>query len=533
MTTTNTFDWDIVIIGSGFGGAVSALRLAEKGWRVLVIEQGRALVAEDLRKAGEDVKDLLYMPALGLKRGFFAQDFFRHITLVRGVGLGGGSIVWAAVMLEPPEAFYNDAAWNRLSKRDWREELAPHYQTAKRMLGVTTNPRQTLQDDWLKSTAERLGAGNSFASVEQAVYFGTTGKTAPDPFFNGQGPERTGCTFCSKCVTGCAIGAKNSLDKNYLYLARQLGAEILTERRVECITPLPAGGYRLDLAHPWNKSVKPHSITAKQVVVSAGVVGTLELLMACKYRFQTLPNLSPVIGQHVRTNSESVVPVTSKDADTHVSDGTTISTHFHSGNTHVTQNRFPPSMGFLRWQTGPMISDDVPWRRALKAIVSMVIHPLDSTLAYRAGKTWTARSTLLLMMQAVDNELSLVYEKRKWLGRHWRLRSKIPQGQKRAPAYLPESNQIAQIFADVSQGVPSNSLQETLLNASVTAHILGGCVMGSSPADGVINERHEVFGYPGLYVVDASAIPANVGVNPSLTITAMSERCMSLFPVKS
>lgn len=527
-----SLDWDVVIVGSGFGGAVSALRMAQKGYRVLVVEQGRHISPQEMEAAGEDARHLLHMPVLGLKKGFFAQEVYRHISLVRGIAVGGGSVVWAAVMLQPKQAFYDDVAWKKLPPKDWRKELAPHYVTASRMLGLADNPRQSVQDQWLLQTAQALGAADSFGQVTQAIYFGPSGEDNKDPYFEGAGPSRRGCTFCARCATGCAQGAKNSLDKNYLHLAQGLGAQILAQRKVQRITPLcgPEKGYQLLLQHPWDTSVSPQVITAGKVIVAAGVVGTLELLLACRDRYATLPRLSPVLGQHVRTNSESILPITARDPATDVSDGATISTHFFMGASHVTQNRFSPSHRVLRWQTGPLVSDAVPWRRALRTLWSFVAHPLDATLPLRAGKRWSARTTLLTVMQTADNQLAFDYGRSVLRGFRWGLRSRLPANEVRAPAYLPEANRIAQEFARVSDGVPGNALLESVGNASMTAHVLGGCVMGGSAADGVIDAQHEVFGYPGLYVVDASAIPANVGVNPSLTITAMAERAMALMP---
>jgi cholesterol oxidase len=525
-------DWDVVIVGSGFGGSVSALRMAEKGYRVLVVEQGRHVSPDDMAAAGEDPKRLLRLPALGLRQGFFAQEVYRHVSLVRGIAVGGGSVVWAAVMLEPKQAFYDDPAWGRLPGRDWRQELAPHYATASRMLGVSPNPRQTQQDHWLRETARQLGAEDSYGPVTQAIFFDDPDREHPDPFFDGAGPSRRGCTFCARCATGCAQGAKNSLDKNYLHLAQGLGATILAERQVQRITPLAGagGGYRLELHHPWDRGVPIETITAGKVIVAAGVVGTLELLLACRERYRTLPKLSPVLGQHVRTNSESILPVTARDPATDVSDGATISSHFYIGPSHVTQNRFSPSHRILRWQTGPLVSDPVPWRRALRTLWQFVAHPLDATISMRAGRRWSARTSLLTVMQTADNQLAFGYGRSVLRGFRWGLLSSVPAHETRAPSYLPQANVIAAVFAKVSGGVAGNALLESIGNASMTAHVLGGCVMGGSAADGVIDERHEVFGYPGLFVVDASAIPANVGVNPSLTITAMAERAMALMP---
>lgn len=522
------WDTDAAIVGSGFGGAVSALRLAERGQRVTVIEQGRQVSAADMEAAATDARALLWRPALGLTRGFFTQELFRHVSLARGIGVGGGSLVFAATLLEPDEGFYRDPAWARLPARDWRREMAPHFARAARMLGRAPNPQHTLQDRWLRQTAERLGAGASFAALPQAIHFGDPEQPTPDPYFDGAGPARLGCSFCARCCTGCAQGAKNSLDKNYLHLAQQQGARIVAERRVELIAPLPGGGFRLVLRNPLRRGAPAETLSARRVVVAAGVIGTLELLFACRERHRTLPNLSPVLGQHVRTNSETILPVVARDAATDISEGASNSSQFHLGDTHITNNRFSPSMGLLRWQAGPMVDDPRPLPRALKTLARFVTAPAEATASMRAGAAWSRRTSVLLGMQAVDNELAFTFGRRWWRGGAWALGSTLPAGHDRAPTLLPRAQQAARVFAELSHGVPTNTLLETLAGTSVTAHVLGGCVIGGSAADGVIDERHQVFGHPGLYVVDASALPANVGVNPSLTITAFAERAMGL-----
>ncbi|HET8872036.1 MAG TPA: FAD-dependent oxidoreductase, partial [Aquabacterium sp.] len=308
-------DFDVLIIGSGFGGSVAALRAAQKGYRVAVIEQGRWIQPEEMRAAAQQPTRFLWQPSLGLK-GFFAQDFFRHVSLVRGIGVGGGSIVFAAVLLEPQDGFYRDPAWQHLAPRDWRAELAPHLQTAQRMLGMAVNPHHGLQDTWLQQTASKLGVPERFGPVPQAIHFGDPEKARP------------GCTFCGNCTSGCAIGAKNSLDKNYLQQAQQLGVKILSERRVTLIEPLPSGGYRLSLQTPGRGGSKV-TLSAQKVIVSAGVVGTLELLMACRDRHRTLPRLSGALGQHVRTNCETIAAVTHPPSVQGLRQGTTISSHFY------------------------------------------------------------------------------------------------------------------------------------------------------------------------------------------------------------
>ena len=530
-------DWDLIVVGSGFGGAVAALRAAEKGHRVLVLEQGREVSAEDMRAAAEDPKRLLWAPRLGL-HGHFTQTLLRHLSVARGVGVGGGSLVFAAVLLEPGEGFYRDPAWAALPARDWRAELAPHFATAARMLGRATNTRQSQQDHWLRETAVQMGGGDSFGPVTQAILFPPPGQqpgqSQGDPFFGGVGPERRSCTFCADCCSGCHVGAKNSLDKNYLHLARLHGVQIRAERRVECITPLgegSEGGYELRVRSTLSPRLQ-ESYRARRVVVAAGVLGTLELLLACRERWRTLPRLSPRLGEQVRSNSEVISSVTARERDIDLRDGATISTHFMLGETtHITQNRFSRSMRVLRWQGGPLVSEPRPLPRALKALAAFVLRPREATAAMRSGRRWAERSTVLLTMQAVDNQLALRLKKGLLLGiGPWRLASALPAGHSRAPSYLPQAQTLTETFARISGGTPSNALPETLMGAATTAHVLGGAVMGGDAGSGVVGENGEVHGYPGLYVIDASIVPANVGVNPSLTITAMAERCMSFFP---
>ncbi|NOY69522.1 MAG: GMC family oxidoreductase [Deltaproteobacteria bacterium] len=284
-------EYDYAIIGSGFGGSVSALRLAEKGYSVVVLEQGNRVTPEDMEEGDSDIRRLNWMPFLGMT-GYFSQDFFRHVTLVRGVGVGGGSIVYAAVLLMPKDDFYKDPAWSALGI-DWKKVLAPHYDTAVKMLGVTENPSMDIQDEFLEKTAEAMNAQNSFGPTPNGIYFGTPEVMKPDPFFNGAGPHRAGCHLCGRCLTGCSHGSKNSLDKNYLYLAERLGAAILPFRKVSGIIPMPGGGYCLKTGHPVKRFRKYPDITAKKVIVAAGVVGTLELLFSCREFQRLFPRFRP------------------------------------------------------------------------------------------------------------------------------------------------------------------------------------------------------------------------------------------------
>jgi cholesterol oxidase len=512
-------DYDVIVVGSGFGGSVAALRASEKGYRVAVLEMGRRVNTGDMQKANISPLDLFWMPAIGLK-GFFTQTFFKHVTIVGGVGVGGGSLVYAAVLLEPKQAFYQDPAWGVLGN-GLESELRPHFATAAKMLGRVICPTVHVQDEYLKQTAEALSVPETFNPVPLGIFFG--GENTPDPFFNGAGPLRNGCTECGACLAGCAPGAKNTLDKNYLYLAEKNSARILPEHKATMIQPIE-GGYRIDMVNPFNGRRYP-PLTTHKLILAAGVLGTLELLFRCRAA-DTLPNISPMLGQRVRTNSEAVVGVFSKDQSIDLSHGPAISSDFHANpKTHITQNRLPQSYWFMRFYSGPLVDGTRPFQRAMKVLAYYLRHPLEATISLRTRKGWHKRITLLTVMQNVDSQMVF-----RWGGLSAKsLRSQVFSGG-RTPAYIPEANQVARTYAQVSNGIPSNSLLESMMNMSVTAHILGGCPIGTDSQSGVIDSHHEIFGHPNLFVMDGSAIPANVGVNPSLTITALAERAMTLFP---
>ncbi len=522
-------DYDAIIIGSGFGGSVAALRLSEKHYRVAVLEQGRRLGPGDFERANRSFRHLFWKPGVGL-RGFFVQTFFRHVTIVGGVGVGGGSLVYAAVLLEPPARFFSDPAWNDLGI-DWQGELRPHYETAAAMLGRQPCPAFAVQDEMLRRTAESMGAAGSFGPTPLGIYFGDAGVTVPDPYFQGKGPARSGCRLCGACLAGCAYGAKNTLDLNYLHLAEQLGATILPEHKAIKLTPLPGGGYAVDSINPLDGRAQPR-LRAKQVFVAAGVLGTLELLFRCREEHGTLPALSRQLGRQVRTNSEAITGVVARDDSLDLTQGPAISTHFYANqHTHITQNRLPASYGFMQLYAGPLVDGERPLWRALKTLARYPRHLLR-WLAVRGWKRWHQRTTLISTMQQLDNQMAFRWGRSAWTGFRRGLQSEAPAGGK-APSYIPEANLAARAYARHIDGLPTNAFLESVLNMSVTAHILGGCVIGADTNSGVINSDHEVFGYPGLYVVDGSAIPANVGVNPSLTITALAERALSRIPPRT
>ena len=512
-----TKSYDAIVIGSGFGGSVAALRLAEKGYRVAVCEQGRNITPQDMEAAAKQVRKLLWMPKLGM-RGYFSCTVYRHTAVLGGVGVGGGSLVFGGVLLRPSAACYQDTAWQE-SAPDWKEKLSPHFDTAERMLGLTTNPDFGVQDQYLKQTAEKLGCGESFSNVPSAIYYGEAGQEDPDPFFDRQGPARTGCTRCVECLSGCRYGAKNSLDKNYLYLTQTQGATLHTEQRIRAIRRHNEGHYTVE-----TQSGK--QLSAPKVVLACGVQGTIELLFRCRDHLKTLPHISQQLGHHIRTNSESIPVVLDQDPDTDLTEGASISSHFYFGDkTHIIQNRFPPAYDFMRWQLGPLIAEPSPAKRAAMTLATLLRHPLRSTAALRA-KNFTKRCTALTVMQQSDNALRFRYGRGLCTAYAKGLHTEVVQSVD-APSYIQEAMEAAQAYAEVSGGIPLDYVSSTLLNAPATGHIMGGAIVGSAVETGVVNQQGEVHGYPGLYIADGSIIPANLGVNPSLTITALAEHIMA------
>jgi cholesterol oxidase len=450
------------------------------------------------------------MPEIGL-RGYFCQTALRHVVVVHGVGVGGGSIVYAAVLLRPTEKAWNHAGW-RATGLDWSAELDTHYATAASMLGVETNPYSTAQDHWLETAADQLGAGETYAATPQGISFAD-------------------CVRCGSCITGCSHGAKNSIDRTYLARAEGLGARVAPRTKATRLSRLDGGGWRLDLVDPLRRNVGTGSITAREVVLSAGVLGTTELLLAARDRWHTVPWLSPALGRHVRTNSEAFAAILQPDAAIDVTVGATISSDFHPDpSTHVTNNRFPASYGFMRWYLAPLVDADTRAGRLRGTVAAFLRDPKAATANARA-KDWHRRVTVLTVMQHDDNEIALEL-RRGALG--WGLRSRLAPGADPIPTYLPQASAAARAVADASGGTPYATLLDPVLGVGATAHILGGAVIAPSPDLGVVDAHHRVYSTPDgdvfedLRVLDGSVVPANVGVNPSLTITALAERAMSL-----
>jgi cholesterol oxidase len=526
-----TFDY--VVIGSGFGGSVCAMRLTEKGYRVLVLERGKRYRDEDFALTNWDLPRYLWLPVLRCF-GILEMSLFRNVLIVHGSGVGGGSLGYGNVLLEPGDNLFEAPGWRDLA--DWKTVLRPHYDTAKRMLGVTRNPCLWPADHALRAIAEELGHGASFRPTEVAVFFGPEGQTVPDPYFGGEGPARTGCIHCGGCMVGCRHGAKNTLVKNYLYFAEQWGAEVRAECEVRDIRPLPDGqpdGARYELIYRRSTNWLPGRtvrVRARGVVLSAGVLGTLGLLFRCREITRTLPQLSHRLGDEVRTNTEQLLGVTARDDAVDYSQGIAITSIFNADEvTHIEPVRFPDGSSLMRLLAAPLvdIARTLPGRVA-RQVWAALRHPRDF-LAVRGLGPWARRTTILLVMQTRDTFLRM----RLGRGPFTFLRRGLvsePDPKKPVPAHLASGHHMARAFARRIDGIPQAGLIESLFDIPATAHILGGVPMGRDAEHGVVDVHCEVFDYPGLYVVDGSIVPANPGVNPSLTITALAEYAMSAIP---
>jgi cholesterol oxidase len=525
MSRRESDRWDFVVVGSGFGGSVSALRLAEKGYRVLVLEQGRRLTAADFPKTNWQLRRWLWMPGLGM-RGLFRMTFLRHVTALTGVGVGGGSLVYANTLPIPRDDFFSAASWGHLAS--WKSELAAHYQTARRMLGAVENPNVTLADEVIREIGREIGRAEHVHPTTVAVYFGKPGETVPDPYFGGKGPERTGCVQCGGCMIGCRYGAKNTLDKNYLYLAEKLGVEVRADSKVTALEPDGEGGYRLEVLEGRSPGRRTRrDVRAAQVVLAGGVLGTVDLLLRMqKRRKGGLPQLSPRLGDFVRTNSEVLMGVLTRRRDLDMSKGIAIGSILHTDDhSHIEPVRYPSGSGFFRTLMAPHAPGANVFSRLARAGGFAVRHPVATARAYLV-RDWARSTMILLYMRTVEGHLRLR------LGRSGRtlfrrgLVTELADGP-RPTASIPEATDLGRRVAERVDGYLASMMTETLLGIPTTAHILGGCVMGDSADTGVIDHQHRVFRYPGLYVIDGSAVSANPGVNPSLTICALAERAMT------
>lgn len=522
--------WDFIIIGSGFGGSVSALRLVEKGYRVLLLEKGKRFQPKDFAKNNWDLKRWMWMPGMGM-HGIFQMSFLQHVTVMHGVGVGGGSLVYANTLPVPKDDFFEADSWGHLA--EWKDELAPHYATAKKMLGAATNPRETTADKVLKQIAKDIGREDAFHMTDVAVHFGPPGKTVPDPYFDGEGPERVGCTFCGACMTGCRVGAKNTLDRNYLYLAEKKGLTLLAETEVTAVRPRDGGGYRVEAARSLGPLRRSVQFTAERVIFAGGVMGTMPLLLAMRADQKALPRLSERLGTAVRTNSESLIGVIAPDHEEALSKGVAITSILHTDDhSHIEPVRYGNGSGFFRTMVLPAAQGQKPADRLKAMIQSFLKQPKRWAKAF-ITEDFARQSQVMLYMRTLEGTLNVRLGRSVLTGFRKGLVTELEDPDNAPQANIPEALELAERFAEKVGGVTATLLTETILGVPSTAHILGGACMGTSAADGVINHRHEVFGYPGLYVIDGSAVSANPGVNPSLTITALAERAMTFIPPKS
>jgi cholesterol oxidase len=545
------YDFDWLVIGSGFGGSVSALRLAEKGYRVGVLEAGRRFADEDFAKSTWNLRRFLFAPALGL-RGIMRIYLFKDISILAGAGVGGGSLVYANTLYQPGTAFFEAPEWSGLG--DWERELAPHYAVARRMLGASRLPFRTQADDLIKLVGERMGVADTYRRPEVGVFFGpaarvegtgsseglgrpeSAGRTFPDPYFDGQGPARTACTLCGGCMIGCRYGAKNTLVKNYLWLAEQQhGVSVLPDRTVKDVRPLGAvdgsDGYAVTFVRSgaWGGWRTRETLRARGVVLAAGAVGT-NLLLARARRTGALPRLSPRIGQQVRTNSEALLAVTARDDSFDFADSVAITSSIYPRpDTHIENVSYGHGGGFISVLFTLLTGEGSRLTRPLKLLAAVLRQPRDFMRLMLGRLNWSQRTMILLVMQTLPGQMSF---RARGLGRRV-LMSTHQDPEHPNPTFIAEGNRAAQILAEEIGGIAQSNVSEALFNVPATAHILGGAVIGASAETGVVDRWQRTFGYENLLICDGSVVPANPGVNPSLTITALAERAISAIPARS
>lgn len=530
MISNDGFDYDWLIIGSGFGGSVSALRLAEKGYTVGILEAGRRYRDQDYARSTWDLRRFLWAPALGL-RGIFRLTPFKDVFIASGSAVGGGSVVYANTLYRASPDFFTNPQWSALG--DWSSTLAPHYDTAERMLGVQTVPRESDGQKLLQEVGRQFGVEHTFRRTPVGVFFGKPGTTVPDPYFGGEGPERTGCTFCGACMVGCREGAKNTLVKNYLWFAEKRGVAIHAERQVVDIRPLGAedgaDGYVVTTERPGAWFFKQRrTFKARGIVMSAGALGTNTLLAKCKLT-GALPRISHRLGQLVRTNSESILAVTMPEGTARPWNDVAISASIYPRpDTHiefVTYGRYGDFMSLLYTMitgNGSRVTRPLLW------LGQVLRHP-GTFLRTLWPVGWSRRSVLFLVMQSLDNAISF-RARRGWFGGVSLATEQDPE--KPNPTFIEVGNRAAAWLAQRTGGYAQSMLLEAWANIPTTAHILGGAVVGRNASSGVVDSRHRLFGYANFLVCDGSTVPANPGVNPSLTITAMSEHALSHVPAR-
>ncbi|HEV7205297.1 MAG TPA: GMC family oxidoreductase [Jatrophihabitans sp.] len=517
--------YDVLVIGSGFGGSVSALRLTEKGYRVGILEAGRRFSDDALPKNSWHLRDFVWAPKLGLK-GIQRIHVLKDCVILAGAGVGGGSLNYANTLYEPPAPFFEDPQWAHIT--DWRDELKPHYDQARRMLGVVANPTITPSDLQMQRLAAQFGKAETFKPTDVGVFFGRDGAQEPgttvaDPFFGGEGPERTGCIQCGECMTGCRHGAKNTLVKNYLFLAEKNGAEIHPLTTVTDVRPRPNGGYEVTTARTGSWRRRTSTFTADQVIFSAGTYNTQKLLH--RLRETSLPNISRRLGYLTRTNSEALLGVSVGTREHDYTEGVAITSSWHPDeNTHIEPCRYGKgsnAMGLLN----TLLTDGGTRRhRWWQFLTTLVRHPLRMRMLI--PRKWSERVIILLVMQTLNNSITVMRKKSRF--GFSKLTSEQGEGEPN-PTWIPVANRAAEQLAENVDGIAGGTWGD-LMNIPMTAHFIGGCAIGDSLDNGVIDPYHRLYGYDGLHVVDGSTLSANLGVNPSLSITAQAERAMSLWP---
>lgn len=520
--------YDYIVIGSGFGGSVSALRLAEKGYRVAVLEKGRRYRTKDFPATNWNLRKFLWVPRLGLY-GIQMLTLMRHVFILHGGGVGGGSLVYANQLLVPPDEVFQKPEWG---PGDWKTKLMPFYELGQRMLGATRCPTVGEADEILAEIGKEIRGENTFHINDVGVFFGEPEKTVPDPYFNGDGPERTGCNFCGACMIGCPIGAKNTLDKNYLHLAeKKYGVEIHPETEVTGVRPAETG-YEVITKKSTGFRHPQKTIFARGVVFSGGVLGTIKLLFECKSQ-GLLPNISNNLGYSVRTNSEALLTITANDPKADYSNHIAITSGIYPDQkTHIEVVRYNKGSDVMGSLVTILTGGGGRIPRFIRFLGNILKHPWAFLKSFWIFG-WGARTPILLVMQTAENNFQFNYKRRWWRLGNKTINSEISPNSKKIPSYIPIANEVAKRMGDKINGQPMSAWTEVLFDISSTAHILGGCAMSDSAADGVVDFAGQLHGYPNLYVVDGSNVPVNLGVNPALTITAIAEYIMSQIPEKS
>ena len=536
MNPNGQFEYDFIVIGSGFGGSVSALRLTEKGYKVAVMEMGRRWKASEFPQTSWSIRRYFWHPRVGL-RGFFQMRFFRHVTIYHGCAVGGGSITYGATSHPAPEKIRDSGSWAGLA--DWKAEMPQHYDVATRMLGVSENRILGPADHLLERAAQAAGCGDTFYRTHVAIFQPAPGErggqTFADPYFGGLGPERTTCTACGGCIIGCRHGAKNSLDLTYLYLAEKLGAQVFPETKVVDVRPLAgaadgSAGYEVCTVQStaWFRR-GPRRFTCRSVVFAASSLGTMELLFRLREK-GSLPAISAEVGKHVRTNSESLIGARVPGSADDLSQGIAIGSGVYiDERTHIEAVRYPGGSDAMSFFS-TLLTEGPPGSRRIgrwfaNVVRSVLRHPVKTWRVMRPER-WARETVILLCMQALEGQIEMAW-KRPWF---WPFRKFLVSRGEKVPTYIPQANEFAKKFAQVAGGTAMSTLPEILFDVPGTAHCIGGCVIADSPAHGVVDDRHRVVGYKNMYVCDGSVIAANLGVNPSLTITALTERAMTFIP---